>query len=178
MRSKYWSLAGAEVLDNSPSPFQLAGMAGIDYSNIESRVIVMLAKDEGKEPTFSEVYGMKRGEIVELVGEEESRRMTLETIKSYPKLGYYANGLRKVKARYMVNALIQGMAEAGNHLITCYGNVYHFFYRGTLIYKWNAVKDEGAPVYAKEYEDTASTRNQRKEIQKAIENFREAVLTI
>jgi hypothetical protein len=175
MRSKYRSVAGAGALMNSASPSQLAGMAGLDYSNIEMRVFAMLARDEKVEPTFSEIYGTKREEIVHLVGREKARSLTLNHIKQYPKTAEFIPGLRKMKARYMVNALIQGMAEAGNHLITCYGNVYHFYYRGTLIYTWNAVTNEGRDIDAGDFEDTASTRNQRKEIKKAILNFKEAV---
>lgn len=123
---------------------------------------------------FSSIYGTKREEVVELVGKDQALRLTLEHIKKYP--GVYVDNLRKAKARYMVEALRNGVYEGGNHFITCYGYVYHFFYRGTVVYRWDAITDHGFAVDAKEYEHTASTHNQRKEIQKAIENFKESVL--
>jgi flagellar hook assembly protein FlgD len=78
----------------------------------------------------------------------------------------------------MINAMIHGVSENGNHLITCFGNVYHFYYRGTLIYKWDAINDKGHTVPAGKYEDTMSTSNQRREIKKAIENFKATVFEV
>lgn len=126
---------------------------------------------------LSQIYGIKKDELVELAGEERTRQLSLNYLKLFPGVTRIA-GMRKAKTRAMVNALIQGHSGEGNHFITCYGCQFHFFYRGTLIYKWDAVEDTESPVDAGAYEDTASTRNQRKEIQKSIQNFREAVFSL
>jgi hypothetical protein len=128
--------------------------------------------------TFSQIYGTQREEIISLMSLEEARKMTSAFLKNFPGTVDRYPGLRKVKTKMIVNALVQGTAENGNHFVTCFEDDYHFYYRGTLIYKYNAVKDEEREVHAGVYEDTASTRNQRKEIKKAIQNFREAVLTV
>lgn len=171
-----------------------------DYSNpVELRILAGLAK-EGDEKardelrirkairfaetyssnpqSLSEIYGTKREEIIELTGNEQARKLTLGFIKQFPAQFRYIQGLRKAKAKMMVNALIHGTAENGNHFVTCFANDFHFYYRGTLIYKWNGVTYEGQEVHAGDFEGTDSTRNQRKEIQKAIEVFKEAVMKL
>lgn len=140
-----------------------------DFSQVELRVCASLPKP-------SQIYGTKKEEIGELVSHDQLVRLTLNFVKTYPDL--YIGNLRKVKARYMLEALRHGAYEGGNHLITCYGNIFHFFYRGTVIYKWDAVNNQGGEVDAGEYEGTASTRNQRKEIKSAIENFASVILKL
>jgi hypothetical protein len=128
--------------------------------------------------TISSIYGTRSSEIRELLTPTGQRRLTREFLKTFPKTMDFIPGLRKKKTKAMITAMVHGMAEDGNHFITCYGGDFHFYYRGTLIYKWDADENKGAPVNAGEYEDTPSTRNQRKEIEKAIENFNETVIKL
>lgn len=116
-------------------------------------------------------------ELANIDNKQRARELFLNDLKNFPKKAEVL-GLRKMKTKYMVNALIHGVSDAGNHLITCYGNIFHFYYRGTLIYKWNAVTDDKIGVTAGEYEHTVSTQNQRREIEKAISNFKEAVMKL
>jgi len=122
---------------------------------------------------LSQVFGLNREEIMLQVGHEQHRRLILNYLKQFP--GIYTPGLRKVKAKYMLEALRTGSSDNGNLLVTCYGHVFQFHYRGTVIYKWDAVRNDQFEVSAGAYEGTASTHNQRKEIKKAIENFLEAI---
>lgn len=150
---------------NKEHPFLASQVSpGLDYSGLELRV-------------FSEIYGTKKEEIRNLVTEGGQRKLTLDFLKTFPGITRI-NGIRKAKTRAMVEAVVSGSAEYGNHFVTCYSGDFHFFYRGTLIYKWNGVRDEGQEVNAGTYEATASTMNQRKEIQKAIENFKATVFAL
>lgn len=155
---------------------------GMYFSNYELRVFAELARkgEVEMEPKsdFSQMYGTKRKEIASILAEDVQRKLTLNFIKTYTAVIKHIPGIRKAKTKAMVEALRNGMAENGNHFVTCFEGDYHFYYRGTLIYKWNAVADEGGPIHAGAYEDTPSTRNQRKEIMKSIANFKEAVLGV
>jgi len=167
----------------------------LDYSQVELRVLAGLASkgavtmDEEKthfakqfearnKNVISQIYGVNRDELTKELPKEQVREMTLAFVRAFPVSFNYIPGLRKAKTKMMVNALIHGHADNGNHFVTCYSFEYHFFYRGTPIYRWNALKDIGQAIDAGKFEDTASTRNQRKEIMKAIENFKEAVFNL
>lgn len=62
--------------------------------------------------------------------------------------------------------------EKGNHRIRYSSPVFQFFYRGTLIYTWNSVTEEGIVVRG-DFEDSPATIHQRKEIQRAIKDYKE-----
>lgn len=126
--------------------------------------------------TFAEMYGTNGPLLDPDYGHAAELRVMAELAKDHA-MDTLKFKLRKVKSKAMVNAMVHGHADNGNHFMTCFMNDFHFFYRGTLIYKWNLDKDEGGPVNAGEFENTASTRNQRKEIEKAIEEFRRVVLS-
>lgn len=125
----------------------------------------------------SQIYGIQKEHITNLITEGAQRSLTLCFIKSNPK-AVYVSGLRKVKARGMVEALINTEYVNGNHTIRFAHNVFGFYYRGTLIYSWDALTNEGISQPAGEFEHTASTQNQRREIQKSITNFNECVFTL
>ena len=122
---------------------------------------------------LSQVFGIQGDDVKSVLGAEGHRRLVLNMLRQFP--GMYTPGLRKVKAKYMLEALRNGASDNGNLLVTCYEHVFQFHYRGTVIYKWDAVRNEQSEVFAGKYEGTASTHNQRKEIKKAIGNFLEAV---
>lgn len=121
---------------------------------------------------LSQVFGMNREEIMLQMGHEQHRRLILKMLRQFP--GMHTPGLRKVKAKYMLEALRKGTSDNGNLLVTYLEGIFYFFYRGTAVYRWDAVRDNHTELSAGAYEGTASTHNQRKEIKKAIENFVEA----
>lgn len=137
----------------------------------------MTDKQYDRMKQFSEVYGVDKQRLLEALGEEEVRRATLLYLRSYPGRTY-VEGLRKLKSRGMLEALENpdGIYERGNHLVVYDVEMrFRFYYRGTPIYEWNAVTDAERVILAGEYEETPSTRNQRKEIRQAISDFREGV---
>jgi hypothetical protein len=79
--------------------------------------------------------------------------------------------VRKSKTKMMIEAVEVGVAEKGNHKITFEADTFTFWYRGTPIYTWNAKARFGENLYAGGFEETASTRNQRKTIWEAIVEF-------
>lgn len=146
-----------------------------DNTNVEKRRIE-------KALLFGATYGggaysMRPVSQNELMN-QQVRKHWLYLVKTNNRLAVYnVKDLRKAKARYMLYALKNGVSEEGNHFMTCFGDIFHFFYRGTVIYKWDAVKDIGEEIDAGKYQFTDSTRNQRNEIKKAIAQFNAVVFT-
>lgn len=130
---------------------------------------------------FGETYGtgaQHLSEVLQLQTEE------FNELKEQMKHGEYyidmsqvlaRTNFRKLKARMMYESLIPGESTRGNHRITYDGALFLYFYRGTLIYGWNAERDEEIEYDAGDFEGTVSTRNQRKEIQQAIADFRDVM---
>jgi hypothetical protein len=138
---------------------------------------------------FSNVYGTKREDIADMVGEAKAQALAWEYFMKFP---HEAKGitLRKSRARMMVETLIGYRAERGNIEVKL-ANItevngeptppgtrgdYHFLYRGTEILRWAPSTNTIRETDAKEYEGTASTRNQRKMAREAIDEFRRKVL--
>lgn len=125
---------------------------------------------------YSEVYGIRREDVRQAVGDAGVRRASLLYLRNYPG-AVYLNGLRKRKSRAILTALVEGENVSGNHHVTCTEElVFGFSYRGTLIYRWDAQRDEEQALDAGAFEGTASTRNQRREIARAIDEFREGLV--
>lgn len=126
---------------------------------------------------ISQIYGTQSDSINKLITDKGQRKLTLNFIKQFPK-SVYVSGLRKIKAKGMVEAISEVEYKKGNHEIRFTNDVFGFYYRGTLIYTWDAVGNQGFEQNAGKFEGTDSTRNQRKEILKAIENFNQIVFNL
>lgn len=129
---------------------------------------------------FGKVYGRTPEEIAEAVSDvspEERRRAVWKTIKTFPGfLGY--NRLRKSRARMMAEAVKEDRVEKGNvgvRIANSDPNVFFFSYRGTDIMCWHVLRNEITDVHAGAFNDTPSTRNQRKMVREAVEEFNKAV---
>lgn len=172
---------------------QKRNLAGLDYSGVELLVFQKLAQEgkfdnmepkrtfnrEEKEAEFSQIFGIRAGEIRSHITQTKQRSMTLNFLKAFKGAGMFIKGLRKSKSKAMLEALIHGHYDNGNHFMTCYENMFHFYYRGTLIARWDAVHSQTVGyVHAGAYEGTASTKNQRKEIEKAVAEFNAAIFSL
>ena len=131
---------------------------------------------EGQKATFSAVYGTRKADIHQEIGKEEAHQLMVSFLTNFPKTVHVV-GLRKLKAKAMVVAMKTGVYESGNHRIEYQADKYLFLYsyRGTLIYGWDAYNDVTMELDAGAFDKTASTINQRREIQKAIADFKEAL---
>jgi hypothetical protein len=128
--------------------------------------------------SYSEVYGIRREDVRQAVGDVGVRRASLLFLRTYPR-AVYLSGLRKQKSRAILTALVEGEHVSGNHRVTCTEElVFGFAYRGTLIYRWDAQRDEEQALDAGVFEGTASTRNQRREIARAISEFRDGLVEL
>jgi len=128
----------------------------VDYSLIALKVMGQLASEESK-----------------------ARQLKWDYVKRFPGfLGY--NRLRKSRARMMVEAVRPpGFTEKGNVGIDFEkdeggADVFIFFYRGTRIAKWYPVENVYTDIPCP-FDDTPSTRNQRKMAREAVEEFNKAV---
>lgn len=140
---------------------------------------------------FSEIYGVRREDVVDMVGEDKAQELAWSYVLKFPEVAKFAK-LRKSRARMMVETLIGLRAERGNlevkltYVVAIDGvptppgtrGNYHFYYRGTEILQWVPTTNVIHETDAKEYEGTASTRNQRKMAREAIEEFRRVVLSL
>ena len=87
--------------------------------------------------------------------------------------------LRKSRSRMIWNAICLGRAEKGNISVRVDNNdpgVVVFSYRGTDILAWNRDTGDIVDIHAGIYDQTPSTRNQRKMARQAIEEFRRVVM--
>lgn len=121
--------------------------------------------------SFSQVYGIMKHRAIREHGIGKVRMMTLRYLNEFPESVVLA-GLRKIKARYMYQCICNdGKFTKGNHHIEYYDEMFTFYYRDTPIYHWHPENDVHQDIHAGDFEDTTSTKNQRKEIRHAIENF-------
>ena len=81
-------------------------------------------------------------------------------------------GLRKSRSRIMASLQDGETVQKGNLQVSLEGNVFYFKYRGTIIAAYDKENDLYHKVFAKEFENTTSTRNQRTAIKLAIEELR------
>lgn len=133
---------------------------------------------EGVHRHFSQVYGIRREEVLAGLDKDSARKLTVQFIHKFPST-IYLIGLRKLRARHMYQAMTaeNGIFEKGNHKIVYKDYVFVYMYRGTAIYMWHMYEDVEKPIES-EYDQTASTKNQRKVIKQSIQEFREAVIKL
>jgi hypothetical protein len=142
--------------------------------------VTNLITDSGK-AYVSEVYGTSREEIVEMVGgEEAARKLTMRFLRQYPKVvEFIGNRLKKQRARMMVEAMQKhnGAINRGNVGIRISEKWFIFSYRDTDIMTWDTEPDEGDGTkdVVGEYDNSQSTRNQRRVAREAIEEFKKVV---
>lgn len=84
--------------------------------------------------------------------------------------------LRKIRARMMREAVAKKLVEKGNLLIRYEAPVFIFQYRDTPILLWDIAVSTVEDIDAGVYEDTASTRNQRKMAREAITEYAREML--
>lgn len=123
----------------------------------------------------SKVFGIHKEKIRGHVSDDGLRKLAIQYLED---IDTYVPGLKKLKARAMLEAIKIGHYEKGNHRIEYKERVFYFYYRGTLIMEWHVDNEAVVCPHAGDFENTASTTNQRKEIEKAIENFRKAVMEL
>jgi hypothetical protein len=134
------------------------------------------SKPGGYQVYLSQIYGAKREDLLKLLEPDTARKLAVSFIHQFPK-SVYIDGLRKLKSRNMHEAMIHGEYAKGNHRIVYKDHVFVFLYRGTAIYLWQMYEDVEQEIVS-EYDHTASTKNQRREIKTAIKEFKEAVLKL
>lgn len=109
----------------------------------------------------------------------ENRQARWNQIQAFPGLLHYVR-LRKSRARLIAEAVksMNTLHSKGNFSVLYVPNAEAFLFRHreTFVMTWNPVTDTMKDVDAGVYEHTSSTRNQRRLIREAIEEFNKAVL--
>lgn len=133
------------------------------YERMEQRILDLLRD-----------YPAARGLISRNYGDPGARRILVKFVNRYPET-FELKGIRKIRTRYMHHTIREGgYFEKGNHKITYEDFVFSFYYRGTLLHRWNLYTDTHE-VIKTEHDHKLATVNQRKVIQRAIQEFNEAL---